>query len=237
MAKGKQPVIEIEFVASFSEQSERTEGNGGPDVEAAETSEASRNHDELVTRYAELASRAQTLSEEIAIQRYSESHLDESRRNLDWSIATDRHDHFKLLMPPTAALAFLDAVRPDLVEIVEAGGSTITSGRTTIDLEKAEDIDKAVAFIKKLSEPKAERSSGKKKKADAKKDAKVAKPKKTTKKRYLAPHASKNEFRPALTRSEGLAWDAPRTNQARVTGSTKLNIVPPLGLSSAHSLP
>jgi hypothetical protein len=112
MAKTRQLVIEIEFVASLSEQWEGAEEQRGSD-ERPETSGASRNHEELVARYAELASCAQTISEEIAVERYSESHLEESRRNLDWSVASDRHDHFKLSMPPAAALTFLDAARPD----------------------------------------------------------------------------------------------------------------------------
>jgi len=85
-------------------------------------------------------------------------------------------------MPPKAALAFLDAARPDLVEVVEAGGATLTRGRTTIDLETPEDIDKAVAFIRKLNEPKLEKPAGKKK-ASAKKEAKGAKAKKLAKKK------------------------------------------------------
>ncbi len=183
MAKVKQPVIEIEFVASFSEQAEGADSDGGEVAGAAEPSEACRNHKELVARYTELASRAQTLSEAITVEKYSQSRMDESRTNLDWRVATDRHDHFRLLMPPAAALVFLDAARPDFVEVVEAGGSIIRSGRTTIELEKAEDIDKAVEFVKKLSESKPETPAGKKKKANSKKEAKRAKPKKPGKKR------------------------------------------------------
>jgi hypothetical protein len=124
MTKTKQLVVEIEFVASLSEQWEGAEEQDRSD-ERPETSDTSRDYDELVARYAELASRAQTISEEIAVERYSESHLEESRRNLDWSVASDRHDHFKVSMPPAAALTFLDAARLDLVEVVEAGGATI----------------------------------------------------------------------------------------------------------------
>lgn len=179
MAKAKQTVIEIEFVASISEQSAGAEEQRGSD-ERPETRGASREHEELVARYAELASRAQSISEEIAIERYSESHLQETRRNLDWSLGRERHDHFRLLMSPKAALAFLDTARPDLIEVVEAGGATITRGRTTIDLETPEDIDKAVAFIRKLNESKLEKSADKKK-ASAKKEAKGAKAKKLAK--------------------------------------------------------
>lgn len=82
MAKAKQPVIEIEFVASISEQSAGAEEQRDSD-ERPETSGASREHEELVARYAELASRAQSISEEIVIERYSESYLQETRRNLD----------------------------------------------------------------------------------------------------------------------------------------------------------
>ena len=181
MAKAKQPVIEIEFVASFSEQSAGAEEQRESD-ERPETSDASREHEELVARYAELAARAQSISEEIAIERYSESHQEETRRDLDWSVGSDRHDHFRLLMPLKAALAFLDAARPDLVEVVEAGGATITRGRTTIDLETPEDIDLAVAFIRKRNEPKLEKPADKKT-ASAKKEAKGAKAKKLAKKK------------------------------------------------------
>ncbi|WP_018409294.1 hypothetical protein [Methylocystis rosea] len=183
MAKVKQPVIEMDFVSTFSELSEGTEKEGGTDAATAEASEAARKHDEYVGRYTELASRAQSLSDEIAVERYSESRFDESRRNLDWSVATDRRDHFKLVMPPAAALMFLDAARPDLVEVVETGGVTVKGGRTSLRLEKPRDIDKAIELIKKLSEPKPEKGGGKKKKASAKKEAKAAKPKKLVKKR------------------------------------------------------
>jgi hypothetical protein len=182
MAKAKQPIIEIEFVASLSEQSAGTEEKGGSD-ERPEGGEASREHDELVARYTQLASRAQSISEEIAIERYSESHLEETRRNLDWSVGSDRHDHFRLLMPAKAALVFLDAARPDLVEVVEAGGAIIKAGRTTIDLETPEDIDKAVKLIQKLNEPKLEKPASENKKAGAKKEAKRAKSKKPAKKK------------------------------------------------------
>jgi hypothetical protein len=182
MAKAKQPVIAIEFVASLSEQSEGSEADRSADAVAAAPSEDSRNHDDLVARCTDLASRAQSISEEIAIERYSENHMEETRRNLDWSVATDRHDHFKLLMPPKVALTFLDAARPDLAEVVEASGASLTSGRTTIDLETPEDIDKAVEFIRKLNEPKPEKPAAKKK-ASANKAVKRAKPKKPAKKR------------------------------------------------------
>lgn len=180
MAKAKHPVIQIEFVASLSEQSAGAE-EGGLGERPANTN-ASRDHDDLVARYAELASRAQSISEEIAIERYSESHLEVSRRNLDWSVASERHDHFRLLIPPEAALVFLDAARPDLVGVVGAAGATITGGRTAIGLETPEDIDKAVAFIRKLNEPKLEKPAGKKK-ASAKEEAKGAKAKKLAKKK------------------------------------------------------
>lgn len=183
MAKAKQPVVEMDFVSTFSELSEGTEREGGTDAATAEASEAARKHDEDVGRYTELASRAQSLSDEIAVERYSESRFDESRRNLVWSVATDRRDHFKLVMPPAAALMFLDAARPDLVEVVETGGVTVKGGRTSLHLEKPRDIDKAIELIKKLSEPKPEKGGGKKKKASAKKEAKATKPKKLVKKR------------------------------------------------------
>lgn len=181
MAKTKQLVIEIEFVASLSEQWEGAEEQGGSD-ERPETSAASRDHDKLVARYEELASRAQTISEEIAVERYSERHLEESRRNLDWSVASDRHDHFKLSLPLADALTFLDAARPDLVEVIEAGGATIKGERTTIDLETPEDLDKAVAYLRKLNEPKLVKPAGKKK-TSAKKEAKGGKAKKLAKKK------------------------------------------------------
>jgi hypothetical protein len=183
MAKAKQPVIEMDFISSFSEHSQGSEREGGADAATAETSEAARKHDEYVARCTELACRAQSLSDEIAVERYSESRLDESRRNLDWSVATDRRDHFKFVMPPATALMFLDAARPDLVGVVETGGITVKGGRTSLHLEKPEDIDKAVELIKKLSEPKPEKGGGKKKKASAKNEAKAAKPKKRVKKR------------------------------------------------------
>ena len=182
IAKGKQPVIEIDFVARFSEQSEN-EAEVGADAGAPEASEAARNHDEQVARYAELATRAQSLSDDITVERYSESYLDEIRHNLDWSVITDRHDHLRLLMPPAVALMFLDAARPDLVEAVDAGSAAVTGGRTTIRLDTPEDIDRAVALIQKLNVPKPEKGADKKKKkADAKKEAKGARPKKSAKK-------------------------------------------------------
>jgi hypothetical protein len=182
MAKTKRLVVEIEFVASLSEQWEGAEEQGGSD-ERPETSSASRDHDKLVARHAELASRAQTISEEIVVERYSESHLEESRHNLDWSVASDRRDHFKLSMPPAAALTFLDAARPDLIEVGEAGGATIKGGRTTFDLKTPEDLDKAVAYVRKLNEPKLAKPAGKKKKS-AKKEAKGVKAKKLANKKH-----------------------------------------------------
>ena len=183
MAKTKQTVIEIEFVASFSEQPESSDVQDNTDAETAEASEAARHHEDQVARYIELASRAQSLSDDITVERYSESYLDEIRHNLDWSVITDRHDHLRLLMPPAVALLFLDAARPDLVEAVDAGSAAVTGGRTTIHLDMPEDIDRAVALIQKLNVPKLEkRADKKKKKADAKKEAKGAKPKKFAKK-------------------------------------------------------
>lgn len=180
MTKAKHPVIQLEFVASLSEQSAGAEEGGSG--ERPETTTASRDHDELVARYAELAPRAQSISEEIAIERYSEGHLEETRRKLDWSVTREQHDHFRLLMPPKAALAFLDAARPDLVEVVEARGATIKAGRTTIDLETPEDLDKAVAYVRKLNEPKLEKPAGKKK-TSAKKEAEGARAEKRVKKK------------------------------------------------------
>ena len=78
---------------------------------------------------------------------------------------------------------FLDATRADLVEVVETGAITVKGGRTSLHLEKPEDIEKAVELIKKLSEPKPEKAGAKKKKASAKKEVKAAKPKKRVKKR------------------------------------------------------
>ena len=45
MAKAKQPVIEMDFVSSFSEHSKGSESEGAADAATAETSEASREHD------------------------------------------------------------------------------------------------------------------------------------------------------------------------------------------------
>jgi hypothetical protein len=69
-------------------------------------------------------------------------------------------------MPPTAALSFADAARPDLVEVLKAGGATIRAGHTTIDLETPDDIDAAVEIIQKINEPKSEKGAGKRKKAN-----------------------------------------------------------------------
>jgi hypothetical protein len=180
MEKTKQLVIEIEFVASFSEQTECDEVQNNAD---AATTEAARHHEDQVARYIELTSRAQSISDDITVERYSESHVDEIRHNLDWSVITDRHDHLKLIMPPAVALTFLDAARPDLVEAIDAGSAAVTGGRRTIRLDKPEDIDRAVELIRKLNSPKPEKGSDKKKKKDDKKeDGKSAKPKKVSKK-------------------------------------------------------
>jgi hypothetical protein len=66
MAKTKQTVIEIEFVASFSEQSESSDVQDNTDAETAGAREAARHHEDQVARYIELASRAQ-----IAIRRHN----------------------------------------------------------------------------------------------------------------------------------------------------------------------
>ncbi len=51
MAKAKQPVIEMDFVSTFSELSEGTERERGTDAATAKASEAARKHDEYVQVY------------------------------------------------------------------------------------------------------------------------------------------------------------------------------------------
>jgi hypothetical protein len=183
MSKIKQKVIVFEFVASYSEHSESDDKQGAADAKTAEISEAARHHEDQVAQYSALASRAQSLSDDITVERYSESYVDEIRHNLDWSVITDRHDHLRLLMLPAVALTFLDAARPDLVEAIDAGSAAVTGGRRTIRLDKPEDIDRAVELIRKLNSPKPEKGADKKKKKENKEEEGTsAKPKKVSKK-------------------------------------------------------
>jgi hypothetical protein len=159
------------------------------------------------------------ISDDITVERYSESYLDEIRHNLDWSVITDRHDHLRLLMPPAVALVFLDAARPDLVEALDAGSAAVTGGRTTIRLDMPEDIDRAIALIQKLNVSKPEKGADKKKKkADAKKEAKGAKPKKFAKKSYrihISFPQTQREYVPTCRRALGVPSQLP----SRLAGS------------------
>jgi hypothetical protein len=182
MAKGKRAVVEIEFGSGYSEQSHGTEGRGAEEVRTAGSNEYLRQHEERLALCTDLAVHAQALSEEVILEHSSKRRFDESRRNLDWSIATARHDFFKIVTSPVVALAIIHDAAKYLAPVVEACGVTITAGKKSIHVGRVEEIDEGIAVIESITETLPEKPPTKKK-AVTKKEAKGEKSKKPAKKK------------------------------------------------------
>jgi hypothetical protein len=179
MAKEKKPTVEVELFSGYSEQSAGVEGRDDTDRRVQENSAERRAHEARLAAFADFIAHTRSVSDEIGVERYSESRINESRHQFDWSVITDHGELIRLLIPSSVAVALITGTSKYFTEVVKAGGATVKVGKKFIQVGNIDDIDKAVAAVQKLAQvPDASAPVKEKKIATKKKAAQTDKPKK-----------------------------------------------------------
>jgi hypothetical protein len=172
MAKDNNQTVEVELFSGYSEQSAGQEGRDDPARRIEQNSAERSAHEARLSAFADFVAHARSLSDEIAVERYSESRVNESRHQFDWSIITDHGEIIRLFIPSAAvAIALVNGASKYFIEVVKAGGATVKVGKKSIQVGNVDNIDKAAAVVQKLAELPDSGTSVKEKKAGTKKKA------------------------------------------------------------------
>ena len=182
MAKEKRSIVEIDFGSSYSDHAQGNEGRGDNGERAAQD-ENGRGHEAQINACTAFVANAQSLSDEVMVEQFSEHRVAESRQGLDWSVLKSHHYHFTVSVPPAVAVQLINPTSESFIALVETTGAIIKVGKKSINVGSVEDIDKAVAALVALAKPSPGKDAPKKKnKPSSKKKSDDAKPKASAKK-------------------------------------------------------
>ncbi len=183
MAKEKRSVVEIDFGCSYSEHVQGSEDRSGKGDRATQDNENGHGYEAQIAACVAFVEKAQSLSDEIMVEQFSEHRAAESRQGPDWSVLKSHHQYFTVSAPLAVAAQLITPSSESFVALVETTGASIKVGKKSIDVATVEDIDTAVAAIRALAEPSSKKDTTPvKKKPSSKKKTKETKPKASVKK-------------------------------------------------------
>jgi hypothetical protein len=109
MAKEKKQTVEVELFSGYSEQSAGLEGRDGPAERIGQNSVERHAHEARLSAFADFVTDARALSNDVVVDRFSESRINETQHRFDWSVITDHGEIIRLIIPSTVAVSIISA--------------------------------------------------------------------------------------------------------------------------------